>query len=167
MPAITACSAPPPPASTAATAPRSRSGCSKARASSRPGRRRCDFTFQTAMTQKPSLRAKRKRRRKRGCRPGLEPGPITTGLGCCAKAVELSAEALAKAEQRLSKHLPRRRDERNCAHARGPGSRPGRQKTYVFAISRRNASESCQKLPPQEGVGNAGRTVHPPPRVQR
>src|ERR1700682_2749633 len=154
MPAITACSAPPPAASTAATAPRSRSGCSRARASRPPGRRRCDFTFQTAMTQKPSLRAKRKRRRKRGCRPGREPGPITTGLGCCAKAVDLSAEALAKAEQRLSKQPRRRRDERNCAHARGPGSRLGRQKAYVRDLAARCA-RVLKNLPPQEGVGNA------------
>src|ERR1700726_341726 len=36
------------------------------------------------------------------------PGPITTGLCCCAKAVDPSAEALAKAEQLLPKQPPRR-----------------------------------------------------------
>src|ERR1700722_7586998 len=37
-----------------------------------------------------------------------DPGPITTGGKDGAKAVDLSAEALAKAEQHLSKQPPRR-----------------------------------------------------------
>jgi hypothetical protein len=40
-------------------------------------------------------------------RPGLEPGPIITGVGCCAKALV----------QPLSKQATRRGDERNRAHA--------------------------------------------------
>ena len=46
------------------------------------------------------------------CRPTTSsrrtPGPITTGLCCCAKAFDASAEALAKAEQHLPKRATRR-----------------------------------------------------------
>ena len=36
---------------------------------------------------------------------------------------------------------------------------------HDFATSRRNASEPLMNLPPKEGVGNAGRTMHPRSRV--
>jgi hypothetical protein len=36
------------------------------------------------------------------------PGPITTGVSGCVEVVDLSAEALAKAEQRLSQQTTRR-----------------------------------------------------------
>jgi hypothetical protein len=39
---------------------------------------------------------------------------------------------------------------------------------YTFAIPRRDAPEVCKKSPPlkTEGVGNAGRPMHPQPRVR-
>jgi hypothetical protein len=39
---------------------------------------------------------------------------------------------------------------------------------YGFAISRRDASESCKNRSPKEteGAGNAGRSLHPQPRVR-
>jgi hypothetical protein len=42
-------------------------------------------------------------------RPGLEPGPIATVGSGGAKVVDVSAEALAKAEQRLARRARRRR----------------------------------------------------------
>src|SRR6266478_8003961 len=40
--------------------------------------------------------------------------------------------------------------------------------THAFAISRRDPPELCMNLSPlkSEGAGNAGRTMHPKPRVQ-
>ena len=40
--------------------------------------------------------------------------------------------------------------------------------THAFAISRRDPPEPCMNLSPlkSEGAGNAGRTMHPEPRVQ-
>src|ERR1700676_1855760 len=83
-------------------------------------------------------------------------GPITTGLRCCAKAVE----------QHLSKQPLRRRDERNCAHARGPGSRPGRRKTYTRDLAA-HASEVCVIFHPPGSRGRRESRVRAAPAVSR
>jgi len=42
-----------------------------------------------------------------------------------------------------------------------------RDARHTFAFPRRISPGSCQILPPKEGVGNAGRPVHPQPRVRK
>src|SRR5258707_7974230 len=42
----------------------------------------------------------------------------------------------------------------------------GLEELHTSAISRREAPELCMKLRPIEGAGNAGRSLHPQPRVR-
>ena len=52
----------------------------------------------------------------------------------------------------------------DCFVARAP--RNDEESGRTFAFPRRGAPEVCKKSPPKEGAGNAGRPVHPQPRVQ-
>jgi len=48
-----------------------------------------------------------------------------------------------------------------------PSPRPCKPLQTQRRAPRREASGLCQILPPKEGVGNAGRPVHPQPRVRK
>jgi hypothetical protein len=105
-----------------------------------------DFTFQTAkMVFRSSLRA--------------------NGSRECAPDDRLR-EAIHLAAQRKN-GLLRRFRLRSVSYGGQVAPRNDVESKYGFAISRRDASESCKNRSPlkSEGAGNAGCPMHPQPRV--